>query len=96
MTPIKAIRIYCLDCCCDSWREVRLCPSVNCSLYPFRLGRNPNYAKKGSLLPVDAVQSGRFSITTGKTGNYTSDELDEKNTIAICHFSRKDKSEAAT
>jgi len=91
ITSLKAIRIYCLDCCCDSWHEVRLCPSVNCSLYPFLLGHNPNYAKKGSHLQETTVQLAGFSITTGKTGNYTSDELDTKELPSMCHFSRKDE-----
>ena len=40
--PIKAIRKLCLnECMCGSSKEVRLCPSVNCPLFPFRLGNNP-------------------------------------------------------
>lgn len=42
MTPIKAIREKCLDCCCGNAKEVELCPCEDCSLYPFRFGRNPN------------------------------------------------------
>ena len=45
MTPIKAIRAKCLDCCCDNAAEVERCPCVKCSLYPFRFGKNP-YNKK--------------------------------------------------
>lgn len=40
--PIKAIRNHCLnECMCGSSKEVKLCPSVNCALFPFRLGNNP-------------------------------------------------------
>lgn len=42
MTPVKAIRAKCLDCCCGSAKEVRLCPVYGCPLYPFRMGHNPN------------------------------------------------------
>lgn len=42
MTPLKAIRAKCLDCCCGQYREVELCPCKDCSLYPYRFGRNPN------------------------------------------------------
>ena len=45
MTPLKAIRLKCLDCCCGSVYEVKLCPSEDCPLYPYRLGHNP--ARKG-------------------------------------------------
>lgn len=41
MTPMKAIRAKCLDCCCGSAYEVKACPCSDCSLYPFRLGKNP-------------------------------------------------------
>ena len=46
MTPIKAIREKCLDCCCGSSYEVRLCSSEKCALYPFRLGKNPNIKRE--------------------------------------------------
>lgn len=36
----KAIRLFCLDCCCDSMVEVRECQSFNCPLYMFRMGSN--------------------------------------------------------
>lgn len=39
--PVKAIRAKCLDCCCGSAAEIKQCPSEKCSLYPFRLGKNP-------------------------------------------------------
>lgn len=40
-SPIKAIRAKCLDCCCDSSNEVKLCPAEGCPLHPFRFGKNP-------------------------------------------------------
>lgn len=42
LTPLQAVRRYCMQCCCDSSYEVRLCPSQSCPLYPFRLGHNPS------------------------------------------------------
>jgi len=35
----KAIRVKCVDCCCGSYKEVKLCPVLDCSLYPWRFGR---------------------------------------------------------
>lgn len=35
----KAIRLKCLDCCCGQAAEVRKCPSVDCPLWRFRMGR---------------------------------------------------------
>ena len=42
LTPIKAIRAKCIDCCCGQKNEVKLCTVTDCSLYPYRLGHNPN------------------------------------------------------
>lgn len=42
LTPIKAIRAWCLECVCGVASEVKLCPSEDCPLYPYRLGKNPN------------------------------------------------------
>lgn len=45
-SPVKAIRAKCLDCNCGSSKEVELCPCVDCSLYPFRFGKNPYTQKR--------------------------------------------------
>lgn len=45
---VKAIREKCLDCCCGSANEVKLCGIEKCPLYPFRFGKNP-YRKKREL-----------------------------------------------
>lgn len=45
ITRGKAIRLKCLDCCCGSSNEVKLCPAVNCPLHPFRFGTDPYRAK---------------------------------------------------
>ncbi len=54
MTRKTAIRKKCLDCCCDGYLEVTLCIVVDCSLWMFRTGNEPNsptYKKrlKGAL-----------------------------------------------
>ncbi len=41
LTPLKAIRLRCIDCCAGSVNEVRLCTVHGCPLYPFRFGKNP-------------------------------------------------------
>lgn len=41
ITPMKAIRKKCLDCCCGSSREVALCTVEDCSLYAYRSGHRP-------------------------------------------------------
>jgi hypothetical protein len=46
LTPVRAIRAKCLDCTCGSSNEVQLCPVTDCSLYPYRLGKNPNIKRE--------------------------------------------------
>ena len=41
LTPIKAIRKKCLDCCSGQMQEVRLCPLKTCALHPYRMGHRP-------------------------------------------------------
>ncbi len=48
---LKAIREKCLDCCCGSCKEVKLCQVGNnpkgnrCTLYPYRFGKDPEPSK---------------------------------------------------
>ncbi len=41
-TPIKAIKIFCIECCGGNKSYVKECTSTKCSLYDYRLGKNPN------------------------------------------------------
>ena len=41
MSPLKAIKEKCLDCCCWQAYEVRICDMNDCPLHPFRLGKHP-------------------------------------------------------
>jgi hypothetical protein len=38
MSKANAIKNKCLDCCCDSPKEVSLCQIVDCPLWPYRFG----------------------------------------------------------
>ena len=60
-SPLKAIRLKCLDCCCGSAHEVKLCTAVKCPLHLFRLGKNPNRAGIGGI--------GRFGVNQGHSTN---------------------------
>lgn len=46
LTPLKAIRTKCLDCCCFQPLEVRLCTAENCPLFPYRMGKRPSTGNK--------------------------------------------------
>lgn len=46
LSPGKAMRAKCLDCCAGLPGEVRLCTATGCPLWPYRMGRNPNRARR--------------------------------------------------
>lgn len=41
LTPIKAIRQWCIDCCGFNMAEVRNCEHYSCPLWVYRMGRRP-------------------------------------------------------
>ncbi len=73
MSPLKALRLRCLDCCCGSPREVRLCPAVDCPAWPFRMGTNPWRARPsddakralGLHLPRNAAAAEKIAQNSG-------------------------------
>lgn len=69
ITRGKVIRLKCLDCCCGSAHEVKLCPAENCPLHPFRFGSDP-YRTKRKLSPEqrDALKSRLTHNTPIKSG----------------------------
>lgn len=82
ITPVRAIRAKCLDCCAGSAHEVKLCPSSSCSLYPFRLGKNPNRVGKangGAFVAKNHGSTNDTADVTAAEGNYTPEELNAEN-----------------
>ncbi len=82
LTPIKAIRAKCLDCCCGSAKEVELCPIPDCTLYPYRFGKNPNIKREVTQVQLASLEKARLSRksmdrnsekthNTTNEGNYT-------------------------
>jgi hypothetical protein len=57
LTPLRAIRRKCLDCCAGSAKEVRLCRARDCPLYGYRAGRNPRRAGVGGNPALTAEKS---------------------------------------
>ena len=43
---LNAVRAKCLDCCMGQANEVKLCTITDCSLYPFRFGKDPYVNKR--------------------------------------------------
>ena len=66
LTPLKAIRKHCLACA-KRPKDVRLCDTPDCYLFPFRMGHND--ARKG-IPPLKSVPR---SILEGILPNSTTD-----------------------
>ena len=56
LTPMKAIRLKCMDCSGWSAAEVRLCVIEECAPYPFRFGKNPEPTRKGNPKALKAYR----------------------------------------
>ena len=41
LTPMKAIRKKCLECCNGQIKEVKMCEVKRCPLYPYKNGHRP-------------------------------------------------------
>lgn len=62
ISPLKAIRLKCLDCSGGQCAEVRYCTISDCPLYVFRHGTNPNRRRLPvpSQLASENVVEGAF------------------------------------
>ncbi len=62
MTRAKAIRLKCLDCCCNQPAEVRRCHLKDCTLWRFRMG-----TEEKDDLYLDAHRKPKSSGSAEKT-----------------------------
>jgi len=60
LTPVKAIRIKCLECSGKA-KSIRLCANKSCPLFPYRFGTNPT--RKG----IGGNPTLKQPIKTGET-----------------------------
>lgn len=78
ISPLKAIRLKCLDCCCGSSNEVKLCTLTRCPLYPFREGHNPNIAKREYTDEQKAALTARLAqIRPAASGEKSENSISE-------------------
>ncbi len=69
LSPVKTIKINCIECSGGSPKEVKLCQVEDCSLYQFRYGNNPQRVGIGG----EGISSG-----TGKKSLVESGDFDTK------------------
>ena len=86
LSPLKAIRAYCIKCCSGSKAEVRKCVIPSCPLYSYRMGHDPHRKGIGGR--------GGFSSKNPNSVNdcehdrrsecrHTSGQLDTKNAASV-------------
>ena len=56
LTPLKAIRQKCLECCCWHQAEVQHCPVATCPHHPFRMGHGAGKSAAG-VRPIEAIHA---------------------------------------
>ena len=69
LTPIKAIRAKCLDCCCSHPSEVRICTAMKCPLYPYRMGKRPKTVGDTQEVAISADTQESPHIFTAEAEN---------------------------
>jgi len=68
VSPLKAIRLKCLDCMAGQVNEIKVCSVLDCPLWLFRLGKHP-FSEKNRKNPF--IQRGFFE----KNANLSRAEL---------------------
>lgn len=60
--PLTAIKLHCVDCCCGSASEARLCPVLTCNLHAYRNGRNPHRMPRNYTPEQKAAMTARLQV----------------------------------
>jgi len=66
LTPVKAIRAFCMECMGGSRKAVAECTSLDCKLHSYRMGRNPARAGIGGR-PGPKVQAQKKKAVASAT-----------------------------
>ena len=82
VSPLRALRLKCLDCCNESAQEVRLCTAVDCASWPFRMAKNPWSG------PVSAARREQGRRLARERAAKHADAFSEKEQIAASGFDR--------
>jgi hypothetical protein len=64
ISPLKPLRLRCIDCCAEQPSEVRLCTAVTCPSWPFRMGANP-WRKEPSDAQLEARRKAGARLARG-------------------------------
>ena len=67
MSPLRAIRTHCLDCCAGSSQEVAKCMALRCPSWPYRMGTNPWRARPSDKQQQAMRERGRRLAEANRT-----------------------------
>ena len=92
LTPLRSIKLFCIQCA-GRPRDVRLCDTLECSLYPFRQGKHQARAGIGVC---DRDVTGRFrrketAQAGNSAGNNETKGVDKIGTVLIKPRGNKDE-----
>jgi len=59
---VKIIRKFCLHCMCGSSQAVLECSTKSCLLFPYRLGKNPNFKMSDERKAELALRLGKARL----------------------------------
>ena len=86
LTPLKAIRAYCIECCSGSKAEVRKCVIPSCALYPYRMGHDPHrkgIGREGGFSAKKLISANDSEHDSRSGCRHTSGNLKMKNTASV-------------
>lgn len=66
VSPIKALRLRCLECCAGQRDEVKLCECTKCPSWPYRFGKKTDGMKE--YRPVKACRAKCMDCSCGHEG----------------------------
>ena len=82
MTPLKAIKFKCIDCCCGQRSEVRACETRLCSCWPFRPGARLRGAAMDKWVADFEEYARKQGDIRANEGQQSEDELGEDTPLA--------------
>ena len=93
MSPLKALRLRCIDCSGGSANEVRLCTAIQCPAWPFRMGENPwrAPASEAQLAHTRSLVTKRASLFKNQPSHGGPDQLQRGAATPVAADTRADE-----
>ena len=76
-SPLKAIKLFCIDCCGGSFQEVKKCPCKKCPLYNFRVGKKMAVEKKKREMSEERREMLRRNVAKAQAAKKAKREMNK-------------------